>query len=265
LAFIQSWLIYAFFIPNAPATLAWTDCLRGFLSYSLLLLQLRAVDDLADIERDPLTAGTRQQARQLFRALLPAILIALCALNWGHTKALLSIAGATVLAYTGPFIIMRYCRPSPLNLILAWFVFEGAPAGIFLFPYFAWLPTNVGFVEGLGAAATVTALYWVGYEFWKFSRKLHTEEFQPYFLSRQGIVVVLIGLLVISLLPMYRLHASVFPSIAYFTYSCVVTLAIIVSIACDRQKFKRAAWWSGMTVIAAVEGGVAIGMVAGAL
>src|SRR5690606_9072529 len=118
------------------------------------------------------------------------------ALNAANVGGLLAVCAATALAYCGPFVVKRWFPPRPAFLVLAFVVFEGAVAAIFWFLAMYWSRPGTALAP---LCTSATLAFWLAYEFWKFSRKVHLNAFQPYFLERRGIRVALSAFLVCSL------------------------------------------------------------------
>src|SRR5258705_113862 len=135
--------------------------------------------------------------------------------NLAQWRALTGAAAAPGLAFAAPF---GFKRLFPRSLAVGFLVFEGVPFLIFAYCYFFWRDAG-GTEMPLVAAACVAALFWTGYEFWKFSRKVHTAAMQPYFLSPRGIRGALNVFLVVALAANVALAHFAGLSDAYANYA----------------------------------------------
>jgi hypothetical protein len=265
-AFVCSHLLYGR-IAGEQSALDWT-VLVGLGSFLALFAQLRLIDDLDDLEPDhPVARSTdaqRSSPRARLIAALAACLVLVTSLNFAKSHALLAAAAATVLAFAAPFAFKRIF---PRSLAIGSLVFEGAPFLIFAYGYFFWRDAG-GPGLGFGAAMCVAALFWTGYEFWKFSRKVHTDAMQPYFLSPSAIRVALNAFLLVSLALNVALARMARLSDAYMSYAVALPLAWLIwtnatwpTTASPRAPAQRPQW-AGLTFVAAVELGLLVQLVA---
>jgi hypothetical protein len=236
--------------------------LGGLATFFLLFTVLRLVDDLDDLERDhPLEQyGEAERLAMRWRLVtgLAGCAAGIVLLNLGDPHAMAAARGACALALAAPF---GFKRVFPRSVAAGSLVFEGAPLAIFGYGYFFW--RDAGGPE-LPPAATVCVviLFWAGYEFWKFSRKVHSTAMQPYFLSPRGIQRALNAFLAIALLANLALLELAPLSIPYSIYSIALPLAWLVwvnaswvAVAARRDHVRRPPW-AGMAFVAALEAGL---------
>jgi len=236
--------------------------LGGIATFFLLFTVLRLVDDLDDLERDhPLEeygAAERSAIRARLVAGLAGCAASIVLLNLGDPHALAAALGAYALALAAPF---GFKRVFPDSVAAGSPVFEGAPLAIFGYGYFFW--RNAGGPQ-LPSAVTVCVviLFWAGYEFWKFSRKVHSTAMQPYFLSPRGIQRALSAFLAVALLANLALLGFAPLSIPYSIYSIALPLVWLVwvnaswsAVAARRDRARRPPW-AGMTFVAVLEAGL---------
>ena len=183
-AFVCSQLLYAR-IAGHPHGLD-LGILGGLATFFLLFVVLRFVDDLDDLKRDhPLEVHGKAERSALRGRLvtgLAATVTGIVLLNVDDPHALAAALGACVLAFAAPF---GFKRLFPRSLAAGSLVFEGTPLAIFGYGYFFWRDAG-GPQLVPAAAACVVILFWAGYEFWKFSRKVHSTAMQPASFSRRA-------------------------------------------------------------------------------
>lgn len=261
-AFVCSYLLYGR-IAGHSTPIGWT-VLSGIASLLLLFLQLRLVDDLDDLERDDPAALWNRSRRSGLRARLltslAACVAAIAFLNGTRLEGLLAAAAASALTFAGPF---GFKRLFPNGLALGSILFEGAPLLIFAYAYFFW--RDAGGVElPWLAPVCVAGLFWTGYEFWKFSRKVHTDAMQPYFLSPKGSRAALNLFLVLALTANLALTRIADLSGAYAGCAALVPLGFLVWMNAtwpnspDARARARATrpLWTGLTFVGALELGL---------
>ena len=263
-AFVCSQLLYAR-IAGSPDGLD-LGILGGLATFFLLFVVLRLVDDLDDLERDhPLEVfGKAERSAMRVRLVtgLAAIVTAIVLLNLDHPHALAAALGACGLAFAAPFGFKRLFPRSPLACAL---VFEGAPFAIFAYGYFFW--RDVAGLELLpAAAACVVILFWTGYEFWKFSRKLHSTAMQPYLLSPRGIRKALNAFLLVALAASLALTGIATVSLPYSIYLAALSLVWLVwmnaswTAAGARSYREHRPLWAGLAFVTAMEAGLLAGL-----
>ena len=261
-AFLCSYLLYGR-IAGEGTALDWS-LLGGLGSFIALFVELRLIDDLDDLERDcpvgEYTAARRSALRARLLTSLATCMTLITVLNFAKWHALMAAAAATALAFAAPF---GFKRLFPRSLAVGSLVFEGAPFLIFAYCYFFWRDAD-GSELRFVAAFCVAGLFWTGYEFWKFSRKVHTAAMQPYFLSPRGIRAALNALLVLALAANVALARFAELSDAYTTYAIALPLAWFVwvnaswPIATSEQSGIRRPLWAGMTFVGALELGLLV-------
>jgi hypothetical protein len=261
-AFLCSYLLYGR-IAGDSAALDWS-LLVGAGTFVTLFAQLRLIDDLDDLERDhPIgqwTAARRSALRARLLASLAACVTLIAILNFGKWHALMVAAAATALAFAAPF---GFKRLFPRSLAVGSLLFEGAPFLILVYCYFFWRDAG-GPELPFAAAACVSGLFWAGYEFWKFSRKVHTNAMQPYFLAPQGIRAALNAFLVLVLVANLALAQFAQLLHAYRTYAIALPLVWLVwlnatwRVAASEQSDTRRPLWAGLTFVGALEIGLLV-------
>jgi len=162
-----------------------------WLSFILLFVQLRLIDDLDDVRDDHSNPAQQHALKQRLTALLMVTAGTLAALNMASLKTLSAVICSTLISYAGPFLVKRFLPPHPASLLLGWLVFEGAPASFFVYIYFAWLSHSAAEPLSIAQIAPSAGVFWLAYEIWKFSRKVHVNAMQPYFLPKKGVRIAL--------------------------------------------------------------------------
>jgi hypothetical protein len=156
----------------------------GLLTFALLFLQLRIIDDIDD--HDGASAPTRAQ---LITGLVLTVTLTV-ALNADRPPALAIAGSATVVMLTAPRAV-TYLR-SPRPLVLAGY--EAGPALIMAYGYAAWRGQGGQPLPGL-AVTGVTGLFWISYEVWKWSREIDRGGTRPHGLGDDVLRAGLIALL----------------------------------------------------------------------
>jgi hypothetical protein len=257
-AFACSYLLYERIAGHVTA-LNW-DLLGGVASFVALFVELRLIDDLDDLDRDhPAAECTAARRSSLLRSRLlagvAACVILIAVLNFGKWHALTSAAAGTVLAIAAPF---GFKRLFPRSFAVGSLLFEGAPLAFFVYCYCFWRDLS-GTALGLAAVACVVGLFWTGYEFWKFSRKVHSDAMQPYFLSAQGIRLALNAFLVTALVANLQIARVAALSPAYTIYAAALPLTFLAWLnatwrgAASPRGRQQRPLWAGMTFVAALE------------
>jgi hypothetical protein len=256
-AFVCAYLLYDR-IAGRDAGLEW-QMLGGVASFVVLFVALRIIDDLDDLERDHPAGECTAPRRALLRSRLLAgaacCLVLIAVLNVGKWHALTSAAAGIVLAIAAPF---GFKRLFPRSLAVGALLFEGAPFVFFLYCYCFWRDLS-GADVALPAVTCVAGLFWTGYEFWKFSRKVHSAATQPYFLSPRGIRLALNAFLVLALVANLQLARIAALSPAYKIYAAAVPLAFLAWLnttwhgATSTQRDRQRPLWAGMAFVVALE------------
>jgi hypothetical protein len=203
----------------------------GAVSEILLFLQLRLVDDIEDISRDPITGVTQ---RGLLVA-LPISAVVVIALNWSDALALAIAAGAIGIAVVTSFVLKPVLKTPAAEIsstgsarrdaVLSVF-FEGAPCLIIVYGYTRWAHDTGGAVRPASVIA-VSGLFWMSYEYWKYSRYMTRSGWRPYGLSWPQARIALIGILIAAFIfQMMIVTYARLPSL-YLFYALCVTVAFI--------------------------------------
>lgn len=263
LSYISSYLLYC--IIAGPRDLRFDlSIITGFLTLFLLFIQLRLVDDIDDLKRDypEDTPENRQKIKSLKKKLMGALitcilLILIC--NILDIWALIIAVITVFVSVTGTFVFRKYF---PKSLIVGFFVYEGAPALIFLYIYFNWAGSINGIKLSAKEVALVVTLFLIGFEYWKFSRKVNVDVLQPYFLSLKGIRVFL----TLSLVSAFLLSASFifYEMLSLYFKIFVLCLPIIFIIWSNvRYPVKKVSkdeavvpHWAGFTFLSLFEIGI---------
>jgi hypothetical protein len=261
-AFLCSYLLYGRIAGDGTAP-GW-NVLGGIASLLALFALLRLVDDLDDLERDHpagrCSAARRSALRSRLIAGIWACIALVVVLNVTAWHALVAAAAATALVFAGPF---GFKPLFPRRLALGSAVFEGAPFLIFAYCYFFWRSAGGPALPFL-AASSVAGLFWAGYEFWKFSRKVHSAAMQPYFLAPRGIRLALNALLVLALAANLAVARFAGLSNAYTIYAAALPVGWLVWLngawpaAASEQGGIRRPLWAGMSFVGALELGLLV-------
>jgi hypothetical protein len=244
---------------------------RGLATFLLLFVQLRLIDDLDDLEADlrALRASAPPpppRIRARLRAALVVVFSLLLTLNAAHGATLaIAVVAATLLSYAGPFGIKRHLPARPPVLVLAFVVFEGAPAC-----FFAYVSLNAGAGASPGAGTAIAvpclAAFWLAYEYWKFSRKAHLPASHPYLLSRRGVRRALTALMVVA--------AAANAALASRAGFGTVAMAYVVAVPLGLCAWLNRRWtpaasgagspplWSGMAYMFLLDAGIGLELLA---
>jgi hypothetical protein len=190
------------------ATSEWLGALE-FLTVLLafwgLFLQLRLMDDLADMVSDcdgRSSPGSRHVKLAMGLALaVTSIAIVLLSRTLAARSMFLLAFGAALL---GEFLVKRRIdvatsknRIGLLHWLSLAALYEGAPLLIFLYPMLAWQSPSRPRM-GVHHQLLVALLFWSAYEFWKYSRHVTHPQWNTYGFGWTGTRLVLLGILVLS-------------------------------------------------------------------
>jgi hypothetical protein len=104
--------------------------------------------------------------------------------------------------------------------------FEGAPCLIIVYGYTRWAHDTGGAVRPASVIA-VSGLFWMSYEYWKYSRYMTRSGWRPYGLSWPQARIALIGILIAAFIfQMMIVTYARLPSL-YLFYALCVTVAFI--------------------------------------
>lgn len=249
---------------SGHAHVRWPEFVAGGAAFGLLFIQLRLVDDIDDFDNDARGrfAGSRSRVsrRRLVATLglVTALAILLSLWSW---QALTDVLGASLLMVLAPVTAKRpgLALRRPLLAIL----YEGAPALIILYGYLAW-STYSGGSSPWYVAACATALFWAGYEFWKFSRKLDQPGYRPYDLGLAQRYAALICLLIFAELNGVALYLSDRMATSARLFGLLLPLLFIAWLGAWRRTAPTAAdargpAWSGLTFVSVLAAGLLAG------
>jgi hypothetical protein len=225
------------------APLSWPAATSA-VTFVLLFLQLRAVDDLDDLRAEvALGRVTRREARPRLRAMGLAFtlgVLLVTALNWRDAAALTTALAAAAGMVVTPFVLRtlltgRAVSPAPTtghlvkDLVLAP-CFEGVPLLIMLYVYLAW-SSDAGAALPSPAVVSLVGTFWLTYEFWKYSRYLHRPGWRPYGLGWPAAQAGLLVILILALACQLVLYGTGPFSRVYAGYAVVVTAVFMLRIA----------------------------------
>lgn len=199
-----------------------------FVVFLLLLMHLRLVDDLDDISEEKLSVIRAESKKKKIKYSLGLIIFVINILNFYQGFISLYVNLALCIMYVGPFVFKRHFKVSPLLLLVAFVFFEGGPLLIFLFPFvvISAVEPQQDFV-GLLSCLSVALGNFIAYLFWKFTRKLNTQEFQPYFLNSKGCTYIAIMLIAISCSLFYVSVFLLEKRIAIFYIYILISLVMV--------------------------------------
>jgi len=249
---------------SADAHVRWLELAAGGTAFGLLFIQLRLVDDIDDFDNDargrPAGSRSRVSRRRLVATLgiVMALVILLSLWSW---RALADTLGASLLMFLAP-VTAKHPRLALRRPLLA-VLYEGAPALIILYGYFAWSTYSGGSSPWYVAACT-TALFWAGYEFWKFSRKLDQPGYRPYDLSLPGRYAALICLLIFAGLNGVVIYISDAATTSILLFGLLLPLLFIVWLWAWRRTAPTVPHapgpaWSGLTFVSILAAGLLAG------
>lgn len=266
LAFVCSYMLYGRIAGKIEIGLS---AFGGLLTFILLFAQMRLIDDLDDLEHDLPGDQESSRRRRGFRRRglligLLACIAGIIALNVGHPESLLAALLATAVNYAAPFGVKRHTR----SLAFGFIVYEGAPALIFAYVYFFWRDSLNAAALGPAVVVAVVSVFWAGYEFWKFSRKVHSDAMQPYLLSTGGIrrsLTAFLGFAAAANLALYR-AADLSGAFAAYSFLLPVAGLFWLNLSWPKaevprgRKLKRPGW-AGMRYVFALEAGVLLELI----
>lgn len=249
---------------SAHAHVRWPELAAGGAAFGLLFIQLRLVDDIDDYDNDargrPAESRSRVSRRRLVATLgiVMALMILLSLWSW---RALADALGASLVMFLAPVTAKH--PGLPLRRPLLAVLYEGAPALIILQGYFAWSTYSDGSSPWYVAACT-SALFWAGYEFWKFSRKLDQPGYRPYDLGLPGRYAALICLLIFAELNGVVLYISDRMATSVLLFGLLLPLLFIAWLWAWRRTAPTAAdargpAWSGLTFVSVLAAGLLAG------
>jgi hypothetical protein len=220
----------------------WLPELVGALTVVLLFFHLRLVDDLDDLD-----ATASPVTRRRMRAGLGATELIVLVLNAAWPVAAAAALVAMVLALVAPFVVKPLTRASVPAIAPA---YESAPLAVLAYGYVHWTAVT-GQQAPLPAVLGVIAAFWAAFEFWKFSRKVGKDEFQPYGLADPPLRIVLLFALAVfaagALVFGLRAHLSWF----FLGYAVLIPAVFGIWLVCDwpnpRRPGTRA--WQGMLLV----------------
>jgi hypothetical protein len=257
---------------DGGAPLSW-KALGGLVTFFLLFLQLRLVDDIDDAERDARERGLDDEAAgRRKRALICGLAgsaLGIALLNWGEVALVPAIA-ATATSVLTPFVVRRWATrggsdesASLAARLLVGVFYEGTHLVIMLYVCFAWASVTGGTLPATTILA-IAGTFWTAFEFWKYSRYVVKPDWRPYGLSWPQARLALTAVLALSLAAQVAtVFASRIPR-AYLVYAVFVTAATVVWIhrvspqrpQGPRSALERAKGLVGMTFLGALDLGM---------
>jgi hypothetical protein len=252
---------------SSRAHVHWFALAAGAAAFSLLFIQLRLVDDIDDFDRDARadTAVSGGSRRRLVIGLM-TIMTAVILLSAWRWQTLTLVLATSLLMLLAP-VVAKHPR-LPLHRLILPLVYEGAPALIMLYGYVAWKAySEVSSPWGL--VVGVTGLFWAGYEFWKFSRKLDQEAYRPYGLGRTGRYAVLMTLLIVAGCCSILIYTSSDLPVGVLVYGLLVPLVFAGWMSAwwarsipgrrDATKSTASPAWAGLTFVLILVAGLLAG------
>jgi hypothetical protein len=249
---------------SAHAHVRWPEFATGGAAFGLLFIQLRLVDDIDDFDGDargrPAGSRSRVSLRRLVATLgiVTALVILLSLWSW---RTLADVLGASLLMFLAPVAAKR--PGLPLRRPFLAILYEGAPALIIVYGYFAWSTYSGGSSPWYVVACT-SALFWAGYEFWKFSRKLDQPGYRPYDLGLPQRYAALIWLLIFAELNGVVLCISDRMAAPVLLFGLLLPLLFIAWLEAWRRTAATSAdargpAWSGLTFVSVLAAGLLAG------
>ncbi len=265
LAYISSYFFYLILSANFHIQFNWL-IISGIITSILLFMQLRIIDDIDDLKRDydNNTEARKKKIVSMRKKLILALIICIffiLILNLFQIYALIIAVVIIIISLLGTFIFRLFF---PKSLIIGSFVYESPPALIFLYIFYNWFYSNNGKELSIIVILSIVFLFFISYEFWKFSRKVNIDELQPYFLSLHGIRIVLICLLcafIIINIPLF-IYKSV--SVIYQVYNIALPLFFLIWINLTFPKKRgkksetRIPKWAGLLYLFLFEMGIIV-------
>lgn len=248
----------------------------GAVSAVLLSAVRRLVDDIEDLPRDISSGrfsfpdGGRARMRGLVFGVL-ALTAAAGALNatCGLRLLLVSVGVAlwVPLATVVKHLVARRAE-SPRSVRLQLFVVnETCPAVGLLYPYAVWQQVSGDAIPAM-AVISVTGLFWTAFQFWNFTRKVGTESWPPWFLTKGETRVALVALLALAAAFSALLtHYARLP-VGYAVYALLLSAAFAIAVLRwwarlpSGGNVPEGAAWSGIPFAAGVQAGVLLALLA---
>jgi hypothetical protein len=254
----------------------------GVLTFVVLFLQLRIVDDLDDVEsaRAPGDSDAQVRRRKLeLIAGLAATTLLIVAMNW-NSPALVVALAATALMIVNPFVLKNgvkayITKPSDpgalttgsvaMDLVLAIF-YEGVPVLMVVYIYYAWTAVAKSSVPA-SLVLVVTATFWALYEIWKYARYLTRPDWRPYGLGWTGARVLLVGLFAIAALFQVLTARLAGLSPVYSVYAVLLTGVFVAFVwrtqpSAEKDKRAKLRALAGLAYVGAVDLGILLAVAA---
>jgi hypothetical protein len=203
------WCNYAVYQRISGVSSIALQAVGGLTTFYLMFLQLRLIDDLADLDSDlrnalrPLPVRGRTLRSGLLAG-LGATIMAVALLNQALITCSIALLAVFMMLLSDLVLKKRIgsaVATSAWTVATRWLTlvifYEGAPFLIFLYVYYAWASSS-GTVVSPKVYLVVTTLFWTGYEFWKYSRHIVRPDWNSYRVEWAATRSALFVILVIS-------------------------------------------------------------------
>lgn len=211
----------------AGAGLRFGSSLPGAISFVLLFLQARLIDDIEDQ-----APGAGRGGLMLGLALAA---VATMVLNWGRPSLGVALAALAAMLFAPlvmkPLLAQGGRQPlttgSPRRDALLFLAFEGAQLLTFFYVYAFWRSQARPALPPLTVASTI-GLFWTVYLFWKYARAVVRPDWRPFGLSWNRFRPLLIGTLLLCLIFQLTTAVALGLSGLYGVYAVCLTLGFAI-------------------------------------
>jgi hypothetical protein len=141
--------------------------------------------------------------------------------------------------------------------------FELVPAMTFSYTYFVWAAAAKAHLS-FGSVAAVVALWWLNWQYWKFSRGIGVYDIERiYGLRLQATRIVLVVLLLAVFGVTIPLYSDAQLSAIFLGYVACITAVFVISIVTlARWRRDGPPWWGGLALPNAIVLGVVVQLLA---